>query len=71
MLSQGMYYVNVTKTCTLTLFSNLNLHYLNIYTCVNSILKRSVSMKQISLGADTEAKISILTGSNFNQYCTG
>ena len=41
--------------CTLTLFSDLNLHYLNIYTCVNSILKRSVSMMQISLGADTEA----------------
>ena len=58
--------------CTLTLSSNLNLHYLNIYTCVNSIhvLKRSVSMKQVSLGADTEAKTSILTGSNFDQYCT-
>ena len=27
-------------------------------------------MKQISLGADTVANISILTGSNFDQYCT-
>ena len=58
------------KDMHINYFSNLNLHYLNIYTCVNSILKRSVSMKQISLGADTEAKISILTGSNFDQYCT-
>ena len=49
---------------------HLHLHYLNNYACVNSILKRSMSMKQISLGADTEAKISILTGSNFDQYCT-
>ena len=48
MLSQGMYYVKVTKTCSLTLFLKSQ------FTCVNSILKRSVSMKQISLG--TEAK---------------
>ena len=69
LLSQGMYYVKVTKTCTLTLFLRSQFT-LNIYTCVNSILKWSVSMKQISLGADTEATISILTGSNFDQYCT-
>ena len=42
----------------------------NNYARVNSMLKRSMSMKQISLGADTEAKILILTGSNFDQYCT-
>ena len=57
----------VTKTCTLTLFLKSQF---TLFKRVNSILKRSVSMKQISLGADTEAKISILTGSNFDQYCT-
>ena len=69
MLSQGMYYVKVNKDMHIN-FILKSQFTLNIYTCVNSILKQSVPMKQISLGADTEAKISILTGSNFDQYCT-